>query len=788
MELPEATAVALRMAAELVRARDERQAAAATARAAGLLVGADAVRVWLLDRTRGYRFVGAWPESGDPPAEPPREVARVVAFGEAIATRGEGTFRSRLILPLVAGLRPLGAIELLERERAGGPFRKSDAGALAGLIQAADEAILAVRAHAGRERANLEAITRLTRLFDVGRSIAATLDRDELQRIVINRVVHAMEVESAYLWLLDAAGERLAVRWAAGPASEAVAGWEVGPEEGAAGRVLATQENLLADEADELEELGFRPDAEAGLAVTSVAAVPIRAPDGRFLGVIEAVNRDHPGTLLTQGDLAMLREIADSAAIALVHVNRIDAERKAGDLGLLLEVAQEMGSHLDVQKVTFTLVHRMATVVRYRRAAVGLLRGTRLELTAVSGQTFVDDTLPEMKTLADALNWAAGLDDGIYVVQEDDGSIDTERAQTAQKFKTFFEKTGSRSFLAVPLRDEEGRIGALTLEADVPYAFSERDLEAASLLGVQATVAIRNALLYEQMPMARVFRPLARSKAGWVRKPWESPVARVGALGLIALVLALVPAPLRVSGRARVLAESRLPVTAEVEGRVAQVLVREGDAVEAGDVLAILDGQDYLAGREDAEARYRVALRERNRHVARGSAADAAVELARLDGLRAELDLWESRVARTQLRTPISGIVATPRVDELVGASVGRGQLFCEVVDDRPRQVEVAVPEADAGLLEARMPVKVKLHAYPTRSFRGTLSRIGVSATVEDDRRVFLVRVQLDDPHALLRPGMTGQAKIDTGSRSAARVLLRRPARWLWGIAWGYLP
>jgi RND family efflux transporter MFP subunit len=267
-----------------------------------------------------------------------------------------------------------------------------------------------------------------------------------------------------------------------------------------------------------------------------------------------------------------------------------------------------------------------------------------------------------------------------------------------------------------------------------------------------------------------------------------SRLSKLGAAALVALALVAIPAPLRIGGRARVLPESRLPVTAEVEGRVARVLVSEGDRIERGQILAMLDENDVLAGREQVEARYEIAGRERDRFLAEGHAAEAAVERARQDGLRAELDLWESRLEDTNLRSPVGGIVATPRIDEMEGTKLARGEVFCEVVDAAPRMVEISVAEADAGLLEVGMPAKVKLNAYPTRSFRGTVDRIGATAALQDNRRVFTVRVHLDEPTAVLRTGMTGQAKINTGRTSLARVILRRPARWLWGVLWGWLP
>ena len=126
----------------------------------------------------------------------------------------------------------------------------------------------------------------------------------------------------------------------------------------------------------------------------------------------------------------------------------------------------------------------------------------------MSGHTIVAEKHVEIKPLADILRWAINLDDGTYIVQEEDGTIDAERAETREKFESYFETSGSRSFLIVPLKDDEGKIGVFALESGETYGFSERDLEAAGLLGVQAASAIRNARLDARVPMAAA-RPSA---------------------------------------------------------------------------------------------------------------------------------------------------------------------------------------------------------------------------------------------------------------------------------------
>src|SRR5207249_2943587 len=122
------------------------------------------------------------------------------------------------------------------------------------------------------------------------------------------------------------------------------------------------------------------------------------------------------------------------------------------------------------------------------------------------------------------------------------------------------------------------------------------------------------------------------------------------------------------------------------------------------------------------------------------------------------------------------------------GARLARGDLFCEVVEPGRQRIEVVVPEQDAGLVGPGMTVKIKLHAFPARSFTARVERVGVAATMVEARPAFLVRARFEEAMPQLRSGMTGRAKINTGSASILRIFFRRPARWIWGLVWGWLP
>lgn len=779
---------AWRLAGELARAGGEEQAAGALARAVGALLGADSVRVVVLDRRRGFRAAGTWPPGAVAEGEIPEAAARAIAFDAPVATGAEEAgFRSRLVLPLRAGGRPFGVIELLERRRADGPYRTDDAVSAAEPLQAAESALAAARERERNQQDLIQVIERLSRLFDIGRSFTATLEMEPLTEAIVNRVQAALDVEQAYLWLLSGDGETLSVVSAAGTAAEIVVGWELPAHAGLAGAALAETEPLLAGDAEAIPELEERPDVEAGLDIVSAAIAPILDGDGRPIGAIEVVNAAD-GEPLEPDDLNFLQEIAAQAALALANARRLDAERRAADLGELLGVSQELGTHLDDRRVAYTLVHKPAELLSFQRASVAMRRGTRFEILAVSGMTVIDETLSEMRSLKEVLEWVAGLTEGIYVVQEEDGSIDTDRPETREKFRAYFEKSGMRSFLAVPLADDEGRLGVWALEAEAPYAFSERDIEAAQLLGAQATVALRNAVLYQQMPMRQVMQPLARTQArvaalGRYRLAWIA-----GGL-LAALALAFLPVPLRVAGDARILPERRVPASVETEGRVVQVLVREGDAVEAGQELARLDDVEIQAALAEARAQRAIAERNVVRLRAIGDPAGASREVARLAGLTADVTRWETELERTRIRAREAGIVATPRVEDRAGLRLQRGDVFCELANLDRQEVEVAIPERDAGLVAPGMAVKVRLYALPTTRVRATVERVGVQAVEDEDgARIFVVRAALDGHPEGLRSGMTGRAKVDTGSRSLGRVLFRRPARWIWNLVWGWLP
>jgi len=241
-------------------------------------------------------------------------------------------------------------------------------------------------------------------------------------------------------------------------------------------------------------------------------------------------------------------------------------------------------------------------------------------------------------------------------------------------------------------------------------------------------------------------------------------------------------------------AERRV-VTAESEGLVKQVFVHEGDNVAAGAPLAQLDDSEIRVRLEAARsqlalARHDLAEAEDYRDVPAAGRARLRMEMA-----QADFDLENDRLAHARLVAPIAGVVVTPKVEEKTGHLLARGESFCELVDPTQMAAEISYPETDAALLTPGAKVALKVNAFPTETFPGSLERLETQTTAAEGDLYFQARAIFANTKGKLKEDMAGRAKVDSkggwgGSRwyPVGYVLLRPPARWLWRKVWTWLP
>ena len=211
----------------------------------------------------------------------------------------------------------------------------------------------------------------------------------------------------------------------------------------------------------------------------------------------------------------------------------------------------------------------------------------------------------------------------------------------------------------------------------------------------------------------------------------------------------------------------------------------------------LISRRDYLATRDEAataqgdlaEARSRLAL------LVKGARPEeVAAARAELAGLQSQRDYLEEQLRLLDVASPITGVVATPSVVllELKDRLVHKGDLIAKVYEYRTLTAQIPISERDIADVRAGSRVLLKPRSYPDRTFGGVVTAVaaaaeGSGAGVDETSPpasvrasttspgTILVTTEIDNRSLLLKPGMTGEAKILAGRMSGPALL----ARWL---------
>lgn len=688
------------------------------------------------------------------------------------------TLRSLAYLPLETEAGLLGVVEILSFET---ELTAQDIEELLPLAKIAAPALAAAQNYEKERNESLVSITRLTQLYDLEKTFSSTLEMDELLPIIGGKIREVMECEAVNVWLLGG-DEKLQLMHQAGLDPTTPAGSVQGPGEGIPGDVSDNGEAVLITSSDD-ERLGARRTTDGTEAISSLIVTPVM-DRGALVGVVEAVNK-LDGTPFDEDDLFVLSHVAETASSALHNASLLMAERKVEILETLVTVSHEITSTLNVERMLQTIVNAPQAVIPYERAAIALEQRGRFKLSAVTGLTQVNADAPDIAPLNEVLQWAA-LAEEIVDVRRHGEEINTEREETRAKFKQYFAETGMNGFYALPLNDDTGRVGILSLESSDPDFLTPVHIELLQVLAGEATVALRNAQMYKEVPFISVLQPVLERKRKFMalEKTRRRAITVAAAAALIFLVI--FPLPLRLDGDAVVAPVHRALVQPEFEGVIGQVFVHEGEAVRQGQILAEMDDWDRRSAVAAAGAKYQEAVLQMNHALAANDGAEAGVQRVQADYWKAEVAHAQELLSRAQLRSPIDGVVATPHVDTFAGRRLQLGDTFAEIVDTSSAIADVAIDSSDVGLLRTGETAAVKLDGYPARTFHGKVVMVSPKGEAQGDSRVFFARVAVPNPDGVIRDGMGGRAKISSGWHTSGYVFFRKPVTWVYSRIWNW--
>ena len=280
---------------------------------------------------------------------------------------------------------------------------------------------------------------------------------------------------------------------------------------------------------------------------------------------------------------------------------------------------------------------------------------------------------------------------------------------------------------------------------------------------------------------------VAAVAAGWLLlKPTKVavPVATPRAAPVAATVLEFLPREvlttepvelhqtLALSGSLR--AVQQAIVKARLAADVREVVVREGEAVKAGQVLVRMDATEYQARVEQARGNLNAALAQRDianktrdnnrallekgfisRNAFDNAASQLAVAEANVEAARGALDQVKKLLNDTVIRAPITGLIASRSVQP--GEKVSPDNRLLEIVNLDLMEMEASVPTNDIARVVVGQQVRLRIEGLPD-AFSGRVTRI--NPATQPGSRSILVYVQIANPQHILRVGMFAEAQL----------------------------
>jgi RND family efflux transporter MFP subunit len=260
--------------------------------------------------------------------------------------------------------------------------------------------------------------------------------------------------------------------------------------------------------------------------------------------------------------------------------------------------------------------------------------------------------------------------------------------------------------------------------------------------------------------------------------------------------------PLGLSSTGTVHARESAVVSAQVMGRIQQVLVHEGDSVRAGQTLVVLDDAALHASVEQAQAgvkaaqnaqvaaqtnaalaastldRYKqlqseksVSPQEMDEVSRRAEAAAANLEAVRAqtDAARAQENGARTMMSYTRLVAPFAGVVTARMADP--GTMAAPGVPLLQVDQAGALQLQASVDESAISAIHKGMKVPVAIDGGSPGNLAGTVAEIVPAA--DPSSHSFLVKIDLPSS-TQMRAGMYGTAMFANGTKQA--ILIPRSA------------
>ncbi len=205
----------------------------------------------------------------------------------------------------------------------------------------------------------------------------------------------------------------------------------------------------------------------------------------------------------------------------------------------------------------------------------------------------------------------------------------------------------------------------------------------------------------------------------------------------------------------------RLELMAKVGGTIEQVFVKEGDAVDKGDLLARIEKDDYRIALDLAKTAYAFAKSDYER--AKVMVSKKAISVADLERLETKMNTEriavenaELKLSRCDIKAPMNGVIS--RLNAKVGLFLSVGDPIGQMLQINRVKAVVGIPESDVAAVRQISEVDMTIQALGERKVTG--KKYFLASTPDTVARIYRLELEIDNFDGSILPGMFLRAHV----------------------------
>ena len=622
----------------------------------------------------------------------------------------------------------------------------------------------------------------------------------------LKRVVGAVGARAGVVWLRNDAN-RLELLQEIGLENT---GFQENPN------AMATNQKLLTEVLSNGQACTYHPaETSEQLPTEDMLVLAALQSNKEVVGVVQIFQRHDTPAQARPGFLQFVEQMTGYACRYLDNQGNEDASSSMAVSQIAEDFEQfvlQLHKSLDVKEVAFTAANDGRLLVGCDRISIAVLDGRKTVIRAVSGQDSVNQRANLVRKMTKLASHVIRTNEKM----EYTGKVDHLAPKIERALADFVQESGSRMVTVIPVfkpdpviekEDSNSRplekvrkaVGGIIIEQVAESQPKPGVLDKGDLISDHIGASIYNAKQYNRLFLMPLWRGLGKVFGFLEGRNGLKAALVVLALAGVVAAMVMVPWDYRVEGQGKMMPIIQKDVFVPWDGEVVEILAESGKHVEVGQPLLRIKNPDLKTQLTAAkgELNSKAALLktihgELNRNLRptepskrnelEGQMKQTQEEMAALEE---QIAIIEERIASLNVKAPISGVIATFQLEQLLlNRPVRRGEVLLEIKhDDGEWHLELDVEEKRMGHFlnavkannnDLARNVEFKLATDSESEFQGKVSKVSTRANSSQEAgSVVMVFCEFDKTQLPRQPriGAEVRAKINCGQKSLGYVL-----------------